>query len=300
MARKIRVASVSMAYEFRKVRKREDNLNYIAETVAEIASIKPDLICLPEAFPIAGLDKAEKVSEKDTELLCNLAKKYCTYLVGSIYEIRGGEIYNTALVVNRKGEIVGRYDKIHPTEGAVGELGKGILPGKKEQLPVKTDFGKVGIQICFDANWPQEWQGLVEKGADLIVFSSAFPAGTILNSIAVLSKVYIVPAIWSLHSGIIDNTGRWVVQTDRFSFWVWAAIDLERTVFHWDYQEDRVKEMRRKYGDKLKIETFGPEAWFVLEPTVPEVSIPDIVREFKLITYRDYIKRATEAQDRKR
>jgi len=265
--------------------------------VAEIASIKPDLICLPEVFPVAGLDKAEKVSEKDTELLCNLAKKYCTYIIGSVYERRGGKVYNTALVTDRKGDIIGRYDKIHPTEG---EMKEGVLPGKKEQSPVKTDFGTVGIQICFDANWPPEWQDSVERGADLIVFSSAFPAGTILNSLAVLNKVYIVPAIWSLHSGIIDNTGRWVVQTDRFSLWVWAEIDLERTVFHWDYQGDKVKAIRRKYGDKLKIETFGPEAWFVLEPTVPDISISDVAREFKLVTYRDYIKRATGAQDRKR
>lgn len=295
MARKVKVAAVSMAYEFRKPEKREDNLDYIAETVSEIALIEPDIIALPEIFPVAGLPEEEKILGSGKELLSDLAKKYKTYLLGSLYEEREGKVYNTAIVVNREGEIIGQYDKIHPTEG---ELEKDIIPGRKDQLPIKTDFGTIGIQICFDANWPEEWHNLANRGAEIIFFPSAFSGGKILDSLALLNQVYIVPSIWSLDSGIIDNTGRWLVKTDRFSRWVQATIELERTVFHWDFQENKVKEIRRKYGDKINIETFSPEAWFVLEPNVPETSISDIIREFKLVTYRDYIKRAAAAQDK--
>lgn len=297
MARKVKVATISMALECRKPKNRQDNLDYISQIIAEITPIKPDLICLPEVFPIAGLDEREKILGPGKELLLEVAKKYQTYIVGSLYEEREGKLYNTALVVNRSGEIVGRYDKIHPTEN---ELQKHIIPGKKNQLPVDTEFGKIGIQICFDANWPEDWQRQVENGAEIIIFCSAFPGGRILNSIAVLNKVYIVSSIWSLHSGIIDNTGEWIVKTDRFSWWVSSIIDLERTVFHWDWQGDKTKKICRKYRDKVKVKTFGQEAWFVLEPNSPHISIPELIKEFNLVTYRDYIKRATKAQRKAR
>lgn len=287
-----------MAYESRKAQKREDNLNYISRTVAEIAKIKPDLIALPEVFPGVGLDPKEKILGPGKELMVDLARKYQTCIVGSLYEKRGGKIYNTALVVDRKGGIAGRYDKIHLFGPEMTE--HGVTPGRKDQLPIKTDIGTIGVQVCFDANWPHEWERLVDTGAELIVFSSAFPGGKILDSLALLNKVYVVPATWSLDSGIINNTGQWVVKTDRFSWWVWSEIDLERTVFHWDFQETKTREIAKKYGNKIKIECFGSEAWFVLEPNDREISIDKIIKEFKLVTYRDYIKRATTAQDKER
>ena len=92
MARKVRVATVSKASEFRKAKKREDNLNYIAETLSEIAAIKPDIIALSEAFPIAGLPEEEKILGRGKDLLSDLAKKYKTYLLGSLYEKREGKL----------------------------------------------------------------------------------------------------------------------------------------------------------------------------------------------------------------
>ena len=192
---------------------------------------------------------------------------------------------------------VGKYDKIYPTED---EIKKGIMPGRKNQLPLKTEFGKIGFQICFDVNWYKEWERLVQKGAEMIIFSSAFPGGNFLNSIALLNQVFIVSSTRPLFSGVIDNTGRWIVKTDRFSWWVSATINLERTVFHWDFQGDKVKDIIKKYGDKVKIETFGPEALFTIEPLVDEISIKDIIKEFNLVTYREYIKRASKFQDKYR
>ncbi len=295
MARKVRVATISMAHESRKAEKQKDNLDYIAGTVGEIASIKPDVIALPEIFPDVGL--GETIPGAGKELLCDLAKKYKCCLLGSIHEKREGKLYNTAVVANQNGEIIGRYDKIHPTGE---ELEKGITPGRKDQLPIETEFGTIGIQICFDANWPEGWRNLADREAEIVFFPSAFPGGKILDSLALLNQLYIVPAIWTLDSGVIDNTGRWLVRTDSSNRWVWTTIELERTVFHWDFHEDKLEAIRRKYGDKIKIESFSPEALLTLEPNDPEISISDVIREFDLVTYRDYIKRATIAQDKLR
>jgi len=294
MPRQIRIASVSMAQELRRPENVGDNLAYIEETVAAISPLQPDLIVLPEVFPTAGLPSGDAAIPQDPETIQRLATRYDTHVAGSLYEARDGQVYNTLVVADRKGVIVGRYDKIHPTEN---EIARGVTPGQRMQSPIETDLGLLGAQICFDANWPQDWQDQVAQGAEMIMFSSAFPGGQILEALALLNTVYVVPAIWSLHSGIIDNTGRWLVQTDRFSRWVSAVIDLDRTVFHWDFQGDRLGEIRAKYGPRVQIETYGPEAWFVLQSHDPDVSVADIAAEFALVTYREYIRRATMAQD---
>jgi beta-ureidopropionase len=294
MSHRIRVASISMAQELRRPQCAEDNLRYVAEVVEELAPIRPDLVALPEIYPTAVLGGDDQRGPQDSALIQELARKYRTYMVGSMYLERDGRRYNTALVVDRDGEIVGRYDKVHPTEG---EIAGGIAPGVHGQPPVETEVGTIGMQVCFDANWPRDWEGQAAAGADLVVFPSAFPAGRLIESLALTYGVFIVPSVWTLHSGIIDNTGRWVAKTDRFRRWAAATIDLERTVYHWDQQGQRIVDIVKKYGPRIHVETYGPEALFVLEPASEDVSIPEITREFGLITYRDYIARATAAQD---
>jgi len=296
MARKIRVATISLAYELRKASNRQDNYEYMRKCFAEIAPLKPDLVCLPEVWPMYGLAEHIAPCPEDMTVMRELARKHRTYVVGSIHEKRKNGLYNTAPIIGRDGKILGRYDKIHPVET---ELEMGIVSGRKDQRPVKTDIGTIGVQICFDVNWPQESEFLADQGTEILVFSSAFPAGTILTALATLYQYYIIPAIWTYDSGIIDNTGRWIAKTDRLMWWVCREINLDRTVFHWDFQDHRLKDIRKKYGNKVKIEVFGPEGWFVLEPE-GDLSIETVKKEFGLVTYREYIKRATGKQDKAR
>jgi len=296
----MRVVAVSMEYEYRKAEKIGDNLNYIENIFEEIKKIKPDFVVLPEVFAYVGIpfDKRDfNMWKKIKEFLKDIAKKTDCWVAGSSYDMVDNKIYNSCFFVNRKGEIAGKYDKMHPTEG---ELEKDIIPGDKNQMPVDTEFGKIGAFICFDANWHYDLKYQIDNGAKLLVFSSAYPAGKILNSISLLYQVFIVAGIWSLTSGIIDNTGRWLKKTDRFSYWVWEDINLDRTVFHWDYQGDKVKKIIEKYGDKVKIETFGDEAIFTIEVIDKKLSIEKIKKEYNLVTYKEYIKRAESKQNKMR
>ncbi|HNQ34490.1 MAG TPA: carbon-nitrogen hydrolase family protein [bacterium] len=293
MSRRITAVALGMAREYRQPRTPEDNLKYLEESLAEMAGLKPDLVAVPEVFPYSGLPTLEKKPGLGTETLQKLALRHRCWLVGSIYEKRQGRLYNTALLVNRAGKIAGRYDKIHLTDT---ELKRGVCPGRPDPEPLKTDFGRIGIQICFDVNWPDETRRLVERGAELIVFSSAFPAGRLLETLGFQNRVPIVSAVQQTPSGILDNAGRWLDRTDRFSWWVTRVLDLESAVFHWDYQGDRLKAIRARYGDRIRIETLGPEAWFILEAADPELSIPAVAREFELRTYRRYIKDSTDHQ----
>ncbi|MGB9608146.1 MAG: carbon-nitrogen hydrolase family protein [bacterium] len=297
---RIKVATVSMALEQRKARRIEDNLRYIEELMEEIKDVKPDIVALPEVFPYAGIPlKAREVEKTDAikDFMSEMANRYKVYLAGSIYDRRNGKVFNTCFLFSRRGEIIGKYDKIHPTEP---EMEEGVVPGSEEQEPIETEFGIIGFQICFDANWSMGWRKLVEKGAKMIIFSSAYPAGRILNSLALLNNVFIVASTWELKSGIIDVMGRWLVRTDRFSPWVWRDIELEVGVFHLDFQESKPKEIREKYGDKVRVETFGEEALFTIEPRSEELRMEAIIKEFSLVPYRDYLLRAEGKQKEKR
>lgn len=294
MAPTIRVAALSMAHEYRKPASREDNLRHVAESVADIAYLRPDLVALPEIYPTAGLSGDEQSAAHDTEQIQDLARRYRTHVVGSLNLNRDGRRYNTAVFVDRDGEIVGRYDKVHPTEG---EMANGISPGTHGQPPVRTELGTLGALICFDANWPRDWEALAARGASLVVFPSAFPGGRLLEALALQNSICVVPATWGLFSGIIDNTGRWLARTDRYAHWVWADVNLGRAVFHLDFQWERIRDIRRKYGPRIRAETFHQEALFTLEPLDGDLAMDDVIAEFGLVTYRDYIARATAAQD---
>ncbi|MCM8770206.1 MAG: carbon-nitrogen hydrolase family protein [Candidatus Omnitrophica bacterium] len=300
MERRLRIVSASMAYGLRQVSSRQENYQYVRKVLQEAQPISPDIAVFPEIFPLAGIvgqKASQKVSRYDLDFLTAMAKEFRVWLIGSIYRYHNQRLFNSAVVIDRKGAIVGYYDKVHPTET---ELKQGVLPGSKMQKPILTPWGKIGVQICFDANWPNDWCRLVTLGAEIIFFPSAFPGGKILTSLATLNHVFIVPSVWSLHSGIISNTGEWLVQTDRFQWWVWKEINLDRTVYHWDYQGYLLERLRRCYGSHLLIETYGPEAWFVLTPTVPELTISEVEKKFKLVRYPDYLKRATRAQEKAR
>ena len=83
---------------------------------------------------------------------------------------------NAAVLVDRQGAIAGIYRKVHPV-AMLGhdDLENGITPGC--DFPVfDCDFGKLGIQICWDIVFDDGWQALADKGAEIVVWPTRSPA----------------------------------------------------------------------------------------------------------------------------
>ncbi|MFN0104149.1 MAG: carbon-nitrogen hydrolase family protein [Bryobacteraceae bacterium] len=89
----------------------------------------------------------ETVLTPATARLAAWAKRNSSDVIFGAKTRRDRLLYNSAVLLDRKGDVVGRYDKIHPTEG---ELKSGIAPGATDPPVFETDFGIIGIQICFD------------------------------------------------------------------------------------------------------------------------------------------------------
>lgn len=127
-----------------------------------------DIICLPEGY-LNGYTRDEErarsvaidlSSQKFSDILASL-KDFMTCAIIGIIEVKDDKLFNTAIVV-REGKLLGKYRKTHPQEG-IFEAGT--------EYPIFTIKGhKFGINICYDANFPEASQKLAEQGAEIIFF----------------------------------------------------------------------------------------------------------------------------------
>ena len=170
-----------------------------------------DLVLLPEY--LAGGRVEETVPGPSSTLMAEMAKRYEMYVAGGIVR-RVPEldrVYNTALLYDRQGGLVGTYDKIHPYSPEINE--QGITPGTR--VPVfRTDFGKVGFMICYDSWFTDVAELLSLKGARLILFPNAGYYRSLMPARAADNRVRIVCSTWNDRYGVWDTVGRDVLAPD--------------------------------------------------------------------------------------
>ncbi len=269
----------------------------VADTLTRLdrsASFRPDIACLPEVFTRG---EAETVPGPTTERLAKWAREHNSYVLCPILTRDGDRTYNSAVLIDRKGRIAGQYHKIRPTEN---ELLKGICPGIVDPPVFETDFGKIGIQICFDVNWHQQWRQLKEKGAKIVFFTSAYPATRQIRTLAWLNQYFVVASTQSRVSSIYDLTGEVLASTGNYQQWAGAVLPLGKTVFEIDFHVKKMREIQRKYGSRVEITWYHDEDLVTLATLGPELTVEDLIREYELTPHRDYIRRAQRKQDESR
>lgn len=267
--------------------------------------MQPDVICLPECFHVANLKRARpSLAETAEESIgpisrpfADFARRYHCNVICPIYTREAGEIHNAAVVIDHAGEYVGEYRKTNPTEG---ELKNGITPGPVDPPVFQLDFGKIGIQICFDVNWHENWRKLSNKGAEIVFWPSAFAGGEMLNGLAWINKYYVVSSTRVQTTKIVDVLGDDVVSTGRFGEWVCAPVNLDVAVVQGYQYMKKLDQARAKYGRKINVKTKHVEAWAALESLSSDLSVPDILREFGIETSNEMLARNTKLQNAKR
>src|SRR5690606_15357789 len=84
------------------------------------------------------------------------------YVVYSQRETDGHTVYNTGVVIDRAGRLVGKYRKTHLAPGEADE----VTPG--DEYPVfECDFGRIAIGLCMDLHYPEIWRIYALDGADV-------------------------------------------------------------------------------------------------------------------------------------
>jgi len=291
---------------------RESRIKRILQRMEFVAGFKPDLICLPELFDTMWISEQYKISEvaEDekspgpvTRRIGEFAKKNNCYVVCPVYTKKEGNYFNTSLLLDRNGNIAGAYNKIHPVKSEILPSGPTddvrITPGSLDQPVVETDFGKAGMQICYDANWTDGWENCSKKGARIILFPSAFPGGRILNHYAQRFGCYIISSTGQ-DARIIDMSGNDIDSSSTFVRYSWARINLEKINTDTWPTNEKLPEIFRKYGSKLEIKVRDNTSIITIASLDRDVKVKDIVKEFGLQTVDENIRTSEEAQNKYR
>jgi len=145
------------------------NRQLFAEQADKAGQQGADICCLGEAIALVGTgasntDVAEAVPGPSTEALGQVARQRRMWIVAGVYERLGSTIYNTAVLLDRQGQLAGTYHKTHLPET---EYTGGLTPG--DQYPVfRTDFGTIGMQVCYDHFFPEVTRSLALNGAEMV------------------------------------------------------------------------------------------------------------------------------------
>jgi predicted amidohydrolase len=161
---------------------------------------KVDIALLPEMCNNKGAKDAEPLVDGETgKMLAEKARQWKMHVSASYYEKDGDIALNSAPLFDREGKLIGKYSKNQLYDP---EEDQGATPGIG--YPVfDTDFGKVGIIICYDSWFPEPTRLLAYKGAELILFPNAgyfmglMPARTADNGVCIAVSSLNCPAgIW--------------------------------------------------------------------------------------------------------
>lgn len=241
-ARLVKVAAIRLRP------KGEDPVEKFVELTRKLVPAGTDIILLPEGITVVGTPKkyaevAETIPGPTTERLSVLAREKRAWIVAGIYEREGHLVFNTAVLIDRSGKYVGKYRKVYiPRE----EMEGGITPG--DEYPVyQTDFGRVGMMICYDVFFADPARGLATNGAELILMPIWGGKETLARARAEENHVFIATSGYDYPAMIYDPVGETLARTEVDGTVAAATIDLAKR-----YDERWLGNMKARYFRELR------------------------------------------------
>jgi predicted amidohydrolase len=133
-------------------------------------------------------------------------------------------VYNTSVLINRSGDLVGKYHKLSlPRE----EIDGGVTPG--DSLPVfNTDFGRIGMMICWDVTFPETARALAREGAEIIFLPIWGGNLTLTKARAIENQVYVVSSSYDMISAVFDQEGEVMKEATKDEPVAVADVDLNK------------------------------------------------------------------------
>jgi predicted amidohydrolase len=275
-------------------------LQEIAGIVDREAGAGSDLVLLPETWLGQGDHEPEPLDGPAITTMAALAKKHHCYVVCPIDRIDGARRLNTSVLIDRAGQVAGLYNKVYPYWSEF-DVRPPVEVG--DEVPVfQVDFGRLGLAICFDANFPEVWKRLADQGAELVAWSSAYSAGTTLQAHALVHHYTIVTSTQTSDCIVYDITGQEILYEKADGLNVThLTLDLDRGIYHENFNlEKRDRLLQEHAGEVIQEQWLEREQWFVLRAGRPGVSARALARAYGLEELRDYIARSRREIDRMR
>ena len=248
MSRLFGIAGVQMHVEAFDARATVDKMDEIATNLTK--SFPWVQLIMFHELVVPGLDQFVTSEDRDwlvknsesvpgtiSERLCNLARKLNRWLIpGSMYELDGDKLYNTALVISPQGEIVRKYRKMFPWL----PYEDGITPGDEFCVFDIPDIGRFGLCICYDMWFPEVARTLVWQGAEVILQPTLTPTSdrelelVMCRANALFNQCYFISVngvgTWGGgRSTMIDPDGRILQEASTNQTILTEMIDLDHT-----------------------------------------------------------------------
>lgn len=164
-----------------------------AEELIELAVRRgAQLVGLPENFSFMGEDgkklaQAETIALETEKFLKTMAQRYQVNILGGGFPVPvpgKDKVFNTALLIDRNGQELTRYQKTHlfdvnVPDGNTYRESVTVMPGTQLPSVYSSDkLGNIGLSVCYDVRFPELYRHLSEKGTDIIFVPAAFTAFT--------------------------------------------------------------------------------------------------------------------------
>lgn len=177
---KISVALVQMTGE----NNTNDNLNKAISRITEAALKGANIVCLQELFSSLYFCQtndqkyfslAESIPGPTSEKLAQCAKQNKVVLVASLFEKEKTNYYNTAIVIDQEGKLLGKYRKMHIPDDLKNHYSEMYYfkPGDLGYPVFETIYGKIGVLVCWDQWYPEAARMLAVKGAQIIFYPTS-------------------------------------------------------------------------------------------------------------------------------
>lgn len=164
---------------------KEGNLEKASSMIVDSVDADADFIILPEMFncPYSNdkfIEYAEEEHESPTlNTISQLAKANDVYiLAGSIPERESGRLYNTSYMFDKTGKIIAKHRKMHlfdiDVKDRITFKESDVLTAGDDFTVVDTEFGKIGIGICYDVRFVELARIMAENGASILFYPGAF------------------------------------------------------------------------------------------------------------------------------
>ena len=222
--------------------------------VREAAANGADVVCLPEMFtcPYASAYFHKFADAGHTQALEEMSAwakdNHILLIGGSVPELSEGKLYNTCFVFNQDGRQIARHRKVHLFDVDLPGMrffeSHTFSPGN-EITVFDTDFGRMGVGICFDVRFPELFRAMAKRGAEVIFLPAQFNMTTgpahwqpTLRMRALDNEVFFIAAsaaryegfayeCWG-HSTVVDPYGAVIASCDEKEQILYASIDTTR------------------------------------------------------------------------
>lgn len=209
-----------------------------AEAASRFGAARLDIAALPETAISGGLEgraAAFPLEGAVLDVMGAAAREHGCYVVVPLYlaeDPAEERRSNAAVLLDRRGEVAGIYRKAFAVvDRGAATAEAGVTPG--DSFPVfACDFGRVGIQICYDMAFDDGWEALGRKGAELIVWPTQWPGKIHPARRALEHRCFVLSSTWRNNASLTDPTGHTIHEMREEGVFV-ESIDLEYAILSW-------------------------------------------------------------------